>query len=425
MAAIALKLTPLDVLFFRDARPFDQADSADSGLSTPQSFYGLVKTHLARTSGLSFSNIHGLRKSNDPNRWISEIRTRGAWLYVDHPEKLKASLLNKTHDPDRLNAICQGVIVPVPADIVQLGKTGDSLTRLRPLDESVIVPGWNETPRRPLWWDDDETPRAASGFLGQVALQKYLRGEDLCANEIIPIDWLYKFEPRTGIGVDSAKMIATDGQIYAASFLRLQPGVSFYGEIEIDDEHESKLRKEFAELITLPWGGEGRRVCVKKCDAMNWPKSPVVNGDGRLLSLLVTPGIFGSRDGLGQNGQGVNPQQAWMPRELGTLRAAAVPRPKAISGWNLSGRTDIDAESPAAETNSNDERDHPGCPRPTRYAAPAGSVYFWQRGKNNRSDKNGTELKPLESLGGRPLESDSGWGLSLTGTWRWFGETSD
>ena len=401
MKVIALKLTPLDVLFFRDARPYDQADSANSGLPTPQSFYGLVKTHLARTFELHFSKIHGLRKSNDPNRWISEIRTRGAWLYVD-----------------------AYVVVPVPADIMQLGKSGDAFTRLRPVSDDVTVPGWDDDARRPLWSNDDESPRAASGFLGQAALCKYLHGEELCANDIIPSLRLYDFEPRTGIGVNSATMITADSQIYSASFLRLQPGVSFYGEIEVDDEHESKLRQAFAEPITLPWGGEGRRACVEICDPMNWPKPPIVNGDGRLLSLLITPGIFGSRDGRGQNGLGENPQASWMPRELGTLKAAAVPRPMAISGWNLSGRTDNDAESPAAETNSNDERDHPGCPRPTRYAAPAGSVYFWQRGKNNRWDKNGKDLKPLESLCGKPLESDAGWGLSLTGIWKCFKEKS-
>ena len=244
---------------------------------------------------------------------------------------------------------------------------------------------------------------------------------------------LYDFEPRTGIGVNSATLIAADSQIYSASFLQLQPGVSFYGEIEVDDEHDSKLRRAFAELITLPWGGEGRRVCVETCEPIKWPEPPMPNGEqaGQLLSLLITPGIFGSRDGLGQNGQGENPQASWMPRELGTLKAAAVPRPMAISGWNLSGRTDNDAETGDAEKNADEEKDADwtpslqGCPRPTRYAAPAGSVYFWQRGKNNRSDKNGTDLKPLESLGGKPLESDAGWGLSLTGVWKCFKEKPD
>jgi hypothetical protein len=97
----------------------------------------------------------------------------------------------------------------------------------------------------------------------------------------------------------------------------------------------------------------------------------------------------------------------------------------AISGWNLSGRTDIDAEASASETNASDERDHSGCPRPTRYAAPPGSVYFWQRGKNNRADRNGIELQPLEPLCGKPLEADAGWGLSLTGVWKWYGEEPD
>lgn len=412
MTTIGLKLTPLDVLFFRDARPFGQADSASSGLPTPQSFYGLVKTHLALTYNVLFNRLHGLRKTNQDNRWISEIKTRGVWLFRE-----------------------ENVFVPVPANLVQLGKTGGMYRLLQPLQE-YNLPGWDDPELHPLWFPidvGDESPRAVSGFLNRAVLQKYLSGEKQWAeSDITKSDCLYAFESRTGIGIVPATRIAADSQIYSATFLRLHEGVSFYGEIEVDERFESKLVDAFENPLALPWGGESRRVLIERCSVYDWPK-PAKLEQGRLVSLLITPGIFGSRDGRNQNGNGSNPQPSWRPGGHGTLKAAAVGKPQPISGWNLSGK---DAPDDAIEEvgqvgNLSRSTSHEvgqvgnlsyesGRPKPTRYAAPAGSVYFWQIGKNNRSVKEGKQLQSIEPLCPKPLESDAGWGLSLTGAWNYF-----
>lgn len=415
MPTIALKLTPLDVLFFRDSRPFGQADTAYSGLPTPQTFHGLVKTYVARRSQLPFHQIHGLRQTQNPKRWISDIETRGVWLYRDGQ-----------------------VFVRIPSNIVQLGKQGGSYRLLRPLNPEIEMPGWEKGEIRPLAYRElagDESIRAASGFLNQQTLHKYLQdfgGEQRwTSDDVTRDDELYSFEPRIGIGIDSKSMTAMDGQIYSASFMRLRAGVSFYGEVTLEDEDAfGELERLFSQPSVLPWGGEGRQVQVERCDPVAWPAAPELQAGSCVFSLLITPGIFGSRDPRGKNGNGENALPSWRPAGFGTLRGAMVGKPMPISGWSLSGLTydDADESSPNSGAAVKSSKYDPevfshiiqnGRPKPTRYAAAPGSVYFWQLGANNRSVRNGRLLQPIEPLCNKPIESAIGWGMSLTGSWSW------
>ena len=80
MPTITLKLAPLDVLFFRDARPFGAADHGDSGFPTPQSFAGLIKTHLMTLAGLRSADLHGLHNpslTEEQRHWFARLRCRG------------------------------------------------------------------------------------------------------------------------------------------------------------------------------------------------------------------------------------------------------------------------------------------------------------------------------------------------------------
>lgn len=407
MPTIALKLTPLDVLFFRDSRPFGQADSAATGLPTPQTFHGLVKTHLARAFGLPFDQIHGLRRSQSPNRWISNIETRGVWLYKDG-----------------------GIYVRTPSNIVQLGKVSTSFRVLRPVHPDIDFPGWDKSDIRPLWYNEEaqeQSARSASGFMSQTALTDYLQNEDKewHAADFTRDEELFSFENRVGIGVDPNTRLAADGQIYMASFLRLKPQVSFYGEISAEDSFD-QLEQAFNQPQVLPWGGEGRQVLVERCNPIDWPRPPAREPGARLFSVLITPGIFGSRDATGQNGHGQNALPSWRPAGHGNLRAAAVGKPIPISGWSLSGYS-METEDAGDATPANrydpgelSQRIQSGRPKPTRYAAAPGSVYFWQIGANNRSARNGKELRAIEPMCNKPIESAVGWGMSLTGSWSWF-----
>jgi CRISPR-associated protein Cmr3 len=122
-----------------------------------------------------------------------------------------------------------------------------------------------------------------------------------------------------------------------------------------------------AEAI-LRLGGEGRQVLLRRLDrAIAWPR--MVPDAGRRSVVLTTPGLFAS---------------GWKPAGLKPL-AAAVPSPLAVSGWDLAR----------------------GGPKPTRFAVPAGAVYF----------VNDPLAQPYSGSLADGEDAAIGWGCYLEGTW--------
>jgi CRISPR-associated protein Cmr3 len=166
----------------------------------------------------------------------------------------------------------------------------------------------------------------ASGFLSLLGLGAWCRAG--VPEELIPPEELFQRDLRTGIVINPLTLATETGMIYATAHLFLRPGVSFYAEVE-------GVAKLPPLPTVLPWGGEGRRVLVSTSQPVIWPDPPPA---GRRTVLLTSPGLF---------------DPGWRPSGL-TPRAAAVPAPVVFSGWDMAR----------------------GGPKPTRFAAPAGSVYY-------------------------------------------------
>jgi len=185
--------------------------------------------------------------------------------------------------------------------------------------------------------------------------------------------------------------------IYGVTFLRLLPGTALAVEV-VGAQEDLDVVPEGSEILQL--GGEGRRAVVTRLpnpvtrardrrrtvesaarpgrtrsgsrherSRLRQGAEPGPRADGRLV-LLTTPGLF--------NG--------WKPPKL-TVRAAAVPDPVPVSGWDLALRG----------------------PKATRFAVPAGSVYFLD---------HGAEVDSLTS-GSRASSEDAaaGWGSFESGEW--------
>lgn len=54
---VGLILDPLDVLFFRDGRPFTASERLLSGLPLPQTLAGAIRTALLQQVGCNFSKM--------------------------------------------------------------------------------------------------------------------------------------------------------------------------------------------------------------------------------------------------------------------------------------------------------------------------------------------------------------------------------
>ncbi len=376
---IGLCLEPLDVLFFRDGRPFTGSERNISGLPLPQTLAGAFRTALLRLVGADIDCLRQTIRTDFPfpvavkqacspaDHWIGELTVRGPWLgrHKKNVEPLE-------------------VLVPCPADVhKEKGKhkgqadqahtDGDKvLHRLRPLSPKEL-PAWHppadQSDLQPLWLKSLQPTEPASGFLTPEGLRRYLAGEQLQHKHLVACNELYALDYRTGIGIAPDRLVAEESLIYSNGFLALKEGVMLYAELEAPAD--APLAAAIDSLHVLPLGGEGRHVRLRPLDQpFQWPSHPPQQGQKPLV-VLTTPCPFAA---------------GWRPANFnGQIVAAAVPGAIPFSGWDLAR----------------------GGPKPTRHAVPAGSVYFLDASPNRWP----------ASLAETEDDRQSGWGTYLIGAW--------
>jgi CRISPR-associated protein Cmr3 len=363
---IGLCLEPLDVLFFRDGRPFTGAERSVSGLPLPQTVAGAIRTALLRAAGCDFARLgEAIRNGagfadavgqvcGPEYRWIGNLAVRGPWLARGN---------SRGDDVD--------VLVPMPATLQREKRDRAELHRLSPLPGGNL-PGWNppadQQELRPLWIKHLPPTEPASGYLTGRGLKQFLGGDKVPAEHIVPLGALFDFDYRTGIGIHPDRLVAEESQIFGRGFLALKKDVSLY--VEIVSPSNTSVGALLEEIRTVPLGGEGRHAMLHCVRPFAWPRLTPA-GKQQPFVLLTTPCVF---------------KAGWRPAALdGCIVSAAVPGSVAFSGWDLAR----------------------GGPKPTRFAVPAGSVYFM----------NSLPDGWAETLAEDEEDRKQGWGCCLTGVW--------
>ena len=291
---LGLRIDPLDVLFFRDNRPFNVGMRGVGDLPLPQTLAGALRTHVWRQLGLNFDRLservrQDLSAESDlttvvaallpaADAWAAYIKIRGPWLAIAQAD-------STTPRP----------LVPMPADLATVGKKSaeGEIIRLRP--RQYVPPGWR--PRQPgmvPFWDAEHADfERAQGYLTLDGVQRYLDGDTPGKKQQMQPHALYDWENRVGIAVEADRNRAEDHMLYSVRLLRLRSGVSFYAEVEVDDAPVVDAKQWLQG--TLAFGGEGRRAQVTVLpEPVTWPQ-PKTTGAGT-LAVLLTPGIFGLSD---------------------------------------------------------------------------------------------------------------------------------
>lgn len=382
MSTVGFCLEPLDVLFFRDGKPFGAATRASSSMPMPQTLTGALRTALLERRGFDFERLAARlrenRKNGSEESIMDALRGCGAAEEIIRAQ-VRGPFLAHLDKEGKIG----DVLVPMPAILHQTKDKEKSLHRLEPLKRSL--PGWRER-LRPLWLRYPEPTEAAKGYLTRNGQQALLRGEVPAKKDVIQDEALFGFDHRTGIEIAPDPLSAKEGGIYGATFLALRPGYTAPKE-RVRNENESPPAVVlYAEMVfpnemppeckamdnsTLPLGGEGRRVAVRTMDTWNWPHCQPNDAKQKPLLVLTTPGFFKER---------------WLPEILqDKLIAAAVPGAVAVSGWDLARNG----------------------PKPNRFAAAAGSVYFLDSLPDNLPD----------ALSDLPEDRAQGWGCYLKGVW--------
>ena len=371
METVGLCLEALDVLFFRDGRPFmDGTEQMLSGLPLPQTLAGAICTALMQAAGCDFGRLRHALEEGKPfakavceacsaeAHWIGALAVRGPWLARW----------------DKNPATPCEVLVPAPATLHRAkGKAGgQQLFALAPLQEEL--PGWHPVPeeqRRPLWLKEAVVTEPVEGYLTPAGLSHFLEGKPVSATEVVPAGDLFGLDYRIGIGISPERLVSEESQIYGRGFLALKHGVFLYAEVCLPDDAPAGALDT---LTTLAFGGESRHVlCHRLKEPFAWPsKVPSTEGQKPLV-LLTTPCVFA---------------HGWKPEAFtGCLTAAAVSGSVAFSGWDLAR----------------------GGPKPTRFAVPAGSVYFL----NDPLGQGPPSLAETDD------DRRQGWGCYVTGVWKY------
>ncbi len=362
MTRIGLRLDPLDTLFFRDGRPFDAATRVAGGLPLPRTLAGALRTYLLSRAGFDLGALARARRSrpDEPVREVLlrlgappatvELSFRGPWLALPQADGTVAPVL------------------PAPATLAvernNRDRERDRYYRADPLRGKL--PGWPaDGGRLPLWRRDGPDAKPADGFLTPAGVAAFLAGGVPAPEDCRRAEDLYAFDQRTGIAIDPGTLTAAEGNIYGIRLLALRPGVCLYAEVL----GAGADRLPFTD--PLPLGGEGRHVRVQPVAAHTWPQ--VEPNEGRAAWLLASPALLA--------GPGAVPEVPPPAR----LVAAASGTPLAVSGWDVAR----------------------GGPHPTRFAVPAGSVYFVE----------GSFSPPRQSLSADAEDAAQGWGFTLRGTW--------
>jgi CRISPR-associated protein Cmr3 len=348
MTSLGLWLDPLDVLFFRDGRKFDAATRVRSGLPTPQVLAGAVRTALLEQFGCDFRKLGDATRTGKsfadgldaPLKWIAGVTFRGPWVC----RSVKGN---------------RDVLVPAPTALHTGKKGAGGVYRLHPKRVSD-VPGWDGD-LRPLWLDTRASTEPAKGFIDSAGLGKFLRGEEPDETELHAQSDFFEYDERTGIVIGESTSATVEGEIYSTSLLAPKSGVGFYAEVRLPD---GAPQQPFKSVRSLAFGGEGKRVAVSVSLPFAFPDQPVPGANQKRFVLLTTPGVPNARHELDYCGA--------------KLAAVAANSPVAISGWDLAR----------------------GGPKPTRFAAPAGTVYF---------------LDSADPLPDAPDEL--GYGCHLQGVW--------
>jgi CRISPR-associated protein Cmr3 len=383
---LGVRLEPLDTLFFRDGRPFDAAARATGGLPYPQPLAGALRTALLARAGFDFSRFarmqrhegrplaEALQVCGAPG-WVVQTRFRGPWLALWRP------------GPDTVEPV-----LAVPATLARVAgsKRGEPGLWLRADPLMEAPPGWE---RRhgllPVWHRGPTQAKYPGGFLTLRGIDTFLNGGKPTDEDWFEPGDLYGADVRTGIAINADTLTAAESQIYGIHLLALWPRVEkhgpwqearvcLYAEVLPGPGAPGDMREWLTGPLAL--GGEGRYVgTTAGVPTVRWPGLAGSGGGApsRTLWLLATPGLFGGTAGT----------ECWRPDRIPAvqLRAAASREPLAVSGWDIARNG----------------------PRPTRFAVPAGSVYFVE----------GPFTPPQQSLCTDSEDVAQGWGFVLRGTW--------
>ncbi|MFQ3613029.1 MAG: type III-B CRISPR module-associated Cmr3 family protein [Cyanobacteriota bacterium] len=341
-------LTPLDVLMFRDAKPFSPGERAWAKGGFPPTGHALAGALLAHL-----------------NKQVT-LRLRGPFLCFDE----------KLYLPRPLHLYQGSPLVPVswlPETDAYHQCVWDP-TRPAPLIAAGIPLGSASA--------KDKGP----DYLPAQAVSRAQKGDPWDLSEGIAAPWTTEIRPHNTLQTGKRQVKDSDGY-FVETCIRLQPGWSLAVSIEVLSGANGK--QQWHPLLLEPGtvlrlGGEGHQVIVYPCPALEQEWQPlqalseqIQRASKPCLAYLVTPGVFI------KTLSGIPMCRAW-PWEwkLATPHPAS---PKVGPLVSVATEKGIPINSRTRAWNDNNEEF--SLPAPQVFAAPSGSVFYLNQPAPLHQDK--------------------------------------
>jgi len=374
-----INIRPIDVLFFRDSKPFGRGfEHFTKSIfpPSPQTLYGALRTKALEDLGCNYKEYENgkleLTKEKDSEK-VKMVEKE-----VGFPDRigsfsLKGPLLLRN------NAT---IYLKLPADIK---KVDEKYEVLKPFDwvSSNVETDLDIIANYPHI--QTESPlEDVEGYISLQTFNDYALGGEV--KEVVSPEMVYSYEIRTGIGTEAEHNTAKEGQLYTVGFVRMNSGWSFYAEIE---------NLSFLLGSGLIKFGGANRVCEYKSLDDNPLKhykmdeiKKSIEENKRFKIVFLTPAEF--KNGWISDRFDKNLELQMEGLKI-KLISACLSRAEVISGWDLANKR----------------------PKPLRKLVPAGSVYYFEL---IEGDVN-TLFERLNLVNFSDNNSNLGFGLTLIGRW--------
>jgi CRISPR-associated protein Cmr3 len=384
-----LFIEPLDVMFFRDGKPFvaGQSHLAQSVFPpTSLTFQGAIRSTILTVTGIGVERFRLAQQGADDPEATQMMEEIGGSTSFGRL-RLRGPFVASVSEEIPIPTIAEEWY-PCPADVLRRrGDDASDPTRLLPVDQ----PPWMSDlldALWPLWAFSGARVEAANGLVSGAEMTRYLTGD---VPQVMRLNHFVTREERLGIALSMGKKVAREGQLYTLEVCRFNAtGGRRFGFL-LGVEGTTRL----PDRGMLALGGERRAATYEQIATSPWPEghgvSQAIDATRRFILYLATPAIFTN-------------EPLWLPDFVdsnaltGTrhdvtikVRAVAAGRPIPIGGWDLAAN-------------------HPRAMHP---AVPAGSVYWCEV-------LSGTGQDVMQAFHGQCLSSmfaEIGLGQTFVGRW--------
>jgi len=350
MSAVEYRfLEPLDVLFLRGNKLFGDPGSYGESLVPP---WPSVAAGALRSA-------HLVHKGYDPM-----LFARGKILddrELGTPSRPGTFTITTFQLARRFGNGAVEPLFALPADLVIAKDRDDNYTprRITPLPPAPGIQSSAATEQIAILPEAERGKPVNGLWLTAEGWQRHLHGQDIEPDRhLVPSSCLWRIDTRVGVGLDTLRRRAADGQLFTAQAvaLRKREHGGAEGKVPFDTGFlVGVVGAALSDRFPVRLGGDGRAALASRVEpVVPEPDYEAIARSRRCRLILATPGLF-EGGWLPTGGSGTGRDLRFELHGVrGRIVCAAVPRAEVVSGWDLA-------------------INHP---KPARRAAPTGSVYW-------------------------------------------------